>query len=72
MEQHVHIEVWNYNLIYFNTYIGYESLELISLVSDSVRQTVNIYDKMEKAGEGPLKCTLSFKFVIEEVWDFYL
>ncbi len=29
MEEHVHIEVWNYNLIYYNEYVGYESLELI-------------------------------------------
>lgn len=72
MEEHVHIEVWSYNMLFSNEYVGYESLELISLVGDSVRQTVNIYDKMEKAGEGPLMCTLSFKLVIEEVWDFYL
>lgn len=35
MEEHLHIEVWDYNRIWFNTYIGYESLDLVSIVSGS-------------------------------------
>lgn len=72
MEQHLHIEVWDYNRLWFNSFVGYESIELMAIADGTTRQTVNIYDKIDKAGEGALKCTLSFKIVFEEIWDFYL
>lgn len=72
MEQHLHIEVWDYNRFYFNSFVGYESHELLSLADGPVRLSINIYDKIEAAGEGPLKCSLTFKIVFEEIWDFYL
>ena len=52
--------------------MGYESIELMAIADGTTRQIVNIYDKIDKAGEGALKCTLSFKIVFEEIWDFYL
>jgi hypothetical protein len=72
MEEHLHIEVWDYNRIWFNNYIGYESISLLSLADGSVRWSLNIYDKIETAGEGSLKCALTFKINFEEKWDFYL
>jgi hypothetical protein len=73
MEQHLHIEVWTANRIYFNSFIGYESLELISIASGSVQRLVNIYESSDKAGaEGVLKCSISLKVIFEEIWDFYL
>jgi len=34
---------------------------------------VNIYDKIERDGEfTKLKCTLNFKLVFEEVWDYMI
>jgi hypothetical protein len=72
MEEHLHIEVWDYNRIWFNTYIGYESLDLVSIVSGSFQRTVNVYDRIDADAQGPLKCTLQFKIIFEEQWDFYL
>ena len=72
MEQHLHIEVWEYNKIWFNGYVGYESLELLSLADGSVHKTVSIYDKSDKESEGILKCVLNFKIGFEEIWDFFL
>jgi hypothetical protein len=72
MEEHLHIEVWDYNRLWFNNFVGYESMELMQIADGSTRQQVNIYDKIEKSGEGALKCTLTFKIVFEEIWDFYL
>lgn len=48
MEEHLHIEVWDYNKLYFNTFIGYESIPLLEIADGVVRQTVPIFDKIEK------------------------
>ena len=50
MEQHLHIEVWDYNRLWFNSFVGYESIELMAIADGTTRQTVNIYDKIDKAG----------------------
>ena len=47
-EQHLHIEVWEANKLYFNTYIGYESLRLYDIATGSVTQEVSICDKLER------------------------
>lgn len=44
----------------------------MAIADGTTGQTVNIYDKVDKAVEGAFKCTLSFKIVFEEIWDFYL
>ena len=66
--------MWDYNRIYMNSFVGYESLLLSEIADGTVRQTIQIYDKIEKDDDniGKLKCTLSFKCVLEEIWDFYL
>ena len=73
MEEHAHIEVWDKNGFFLNTFLGYESLLLLDVAGGNVRQSVNIYDKMEHDEKGTkLVCTLNFKMVFEEIWDFYL
>lgn len=47
-EQHLHIEVWVVNKLYFNTYIGYESLRLMDIATGPVTQSVSICDKLER------------------------
>ena len=71
MEQHLHIEVWNSSGLFLNTFIGYESLKMIDVAQGSINQQVNIYDKIERDGEyKQLKCSLNFKLVVEEIWDY--
>ena len=74
MEQHIHVEVWDASRLKLNTYLGYESLRLLDVAGGSNRQTLSIYNKMERDGEieGGKVCTLSFKLVFEELWHFLL
>ena len=51
MEQHLHIEVWNANRFFLNTFIGYESVKMLDISQGSVIQQINIYDKIERDGE---------------------
>lgn len=72
-EEHLHIEVWDYCRLWFNSYIGYESTELIDIASGSTRRTFQIQDKICRGvTQGKLMCTLNLKIVLEEVWDFQL
>jgi len=73
MEQHLHIEVWNSSRFWFNTFIGYESVNMLKLAQGSIKHQINIYDKTERDGEyKQLKCTLNFKFIFEEIWDYMI
>ena len=69
----MHIEVWDSNRIMLNTFLGYESLLLLDVANGNMRQSINIYDKCERDGRAlRLVCTLNFKLVFEEFWDFLL
>ena len=72
MEEHLHIEVWNSGGFFsLNTFLGYESLRLLDIASGPMQIPLNIYDKIERDGEAKqLKCSLHFKIVFEEYWDF--
>ena len=71
MEQHLHIEVWDTNWFFMNTFLGYESLRLYDVASGNINQSINIYDKIERDGEfKKLQVTLNFKLVFEEIWDY--
>ena len=73
MEEHVHIEVWDKNAILLNTFLGYDSLLLHDVANGSMRHSLDIYDKIERDGpHKKLVCTLTFKMVFEEIWDFLL
>lgn len=38
-----------------------------------MRQSINIYDKIERDGEfKQMKCTLDFKLLFEEKWDYMI
>ena len=67
----MHIEVWEANRFYLNTYLGYESLRLYDVAQGSINQSINIYDKIERDGDfKKLYVTLNFKLVFEEIWDY--
>jgi hypothetical protein len=71
MEQHIHVEAWDYSRFWLNSFLGYESMLLLDVAGGSMHQTMNIYDKMERDATGKaLKASLSFKLLFEEVWDY--
>lgn len=73
MEQHLHIELWNSSRFFLNTYIGYESLNLLGIAGGSIAQQVIICDKIERDGEfKSQKVQLNFKLYFEEVWDYMI
>ena len=46
---------------------------LLDVANGNMRQSINIYDKIERDGpHHKLVCTLNFKLVFEEFWDFLL
>ena len=46
---------------------------MIDIVQGSISQQINIYDKNERDEKGKnLRATLSFKLVVEEVWDYLI
>ena len=47
----MHIEVWNANRFFLNTFIGYELVKMLDISQGSVIQQINIYDKIERDGE---------------------
>ena len=74
MEEHLHIEVWDSGGFFsLNTFLGYESIRLLDVATGAMNQSINIYDKIERDGEfKTMKCTLNFKLVFEEVWDYMI
>ena len=44
--------MWDSNRIWFNTYLGYESLPLLHIVDGSARIQLGISDKLESRDEG--------------------
>ena len=73
LEEHLHIEVWDSSRFFLNTFLGYESVQLLDVAQGSINQSVNVYDKIERDGEfKKLMCTLNFKLVFEEIWDYMI